>query len=76
MYHINLKWELCYAHLCIYLRSVALRNDLYRNVICLYIQVESYPPSCIDKIPNFVGNKQAADRATRLREFKDAKVDT
>jgi 5-formyltetrahydrofolate cyclo-ligase len=33
-----------------------------------------YPPSCFGKIPNYRGNNYAADRVTRLREFKSAKV--
>ena len=36
--------------------------------------VRSYPPSCVGKIPNFKGNQYAADRVTKLREFKEAKV--
>ena len=36
--------------------------------------IRSYPPSCFGKIPNFKGNKYAAERVTKLREFKQAKV--
>jgi 5-formyltetrahydrofolate cyclo-ligase len=37
-------------------------------------QVRTYPPSCFGKIPNFKGNQHAAERVTKLSEFKNAKV--
>ena len=36
--------------------------------------IRSYPPSCVGKIPNFKGNQFAAERVTKLREFRNAKV--
>lgn len=36
--------------------------------------IRSYPPSCVGKIPNFKGNQYAAERVTKLREFRNAKV--
>jgi len=37
-------------------------------------QIRAYPPSCFGKIPNFKGNQHAAERVTKLNEFKNAKV--
>ena len=37
-------------------------------------QIRAYPPSCFGKIPNFKGTQHAAERVTKLNEFRNAKV--
>lgn len=52
-------------------------KNLQRNSIWKFMQdndlVRSYPPSCFGKIPNFKGCGKAAEKLTRLREFRNAK---
>ena len=36
--------------------------------------IQSYPPTCHDRIPNFLGSHQAADRLARTAEFRHARV--
>lgn len=48
-----------------------------RNTVWLMMQsqrlIKDYPPSCFEKIPNFIGSGYAAERLAKLNEFRSAK---
>ena len=52
------------------------KSDI-RNTVWLMMQsqrlIKDYPPSCFEKIPNFIGSGYAAERLAKLKEFKNAK---